>query len=137
MQVQDIMTSKIDTVSSSLSVKKAAIAMRNMDVGTLLVVDDDQMVGIITDRDICCRAVAEGRDPENTSVGDIMSQKVSHCFNDQDIADAAHIMEEEQVRRLAVLNRESRMVGFLSIDDLAHGSHELAGEVLDMSPTTH
>lgn len=137
MQVQDIMTSKIESVSPGLSLLETAQKMRDLNIGSLAVWENDQLIGIITDRDICCRAVSEGLDTETTNVREIMSSEITYCFNDQDVSDAAHLMEDNHIRRLAVLNRDNSIAGFISVDDLAHASHDLAGEVLEAAGPFH
>ena len=98
--------------------------------------ENGELLGMVTDRDICCRAVANGRDTARMKVREIMSKDVTTCFSDQDIAVAAHLMEGKHIRRLAVLNRDRKTVGFLSVDDLACYSHDLAGEVLEAACRT-
>ncbi len=131
MLVKEIMTPKVESVEPGLSLQDTAGKMRDKNIGSLPVWEDGQMIGMITDRDICCRAVADGRDPTTTTVRDIMSKDVTYCFDDQDCADAAHLMEDKHIRRMAVMDREKAMVGFISVDDLARCSHDLAGEVLE------
>jgi len=137
MLVKEIMTSKVEFVGPALSIQDAARKMRDLNIGSLPVWENGQLLGMITDRDICCRAVAEGRDTVKTAVREIMSRDVSSCFSDDDVADAARLMEEKHIRRLAVVNRDRTMAGFLSVDDLAHHSYHLAGEVLDAARPTH
>jgi CBS domain-containing protein len=108
--------------------------MRDLDVGPLPVCgDDDRLVGVITDRDITVRATAEGEHPWTTHVREIMTPEVIYCFEDQDVAEAACIMKEKQVRRLIVLNRDKRMVGIVSLGDLAvdTGDEVIAGNTLE------
>jgi len=131
MQVQEVMTAKLESVNPELSLQETACKMRDLNIGSLPVLENGQLIGMITDRDICCRAVGDGRDMAMTKVREIMSADVTYCYNDQDVTDAAHLMEDKHVRRLAVLNRDKTMAGFLSVDDLARCSRELAGEVLD------
>lgn len=131
MLVKEIMTSEVWSFGPGLSLQEAAAKMRDWNVGSVPVRQSGDIVGMITDRDICCRAIAEGLDPAKTKVQDIMSKDVSYCFDDQECAVAAHIMEDKQIRRLAVHNRDGSMVGMLSVDDIARCSHHLAGEVLD------
>lgn len=131
MLVKEIMSPKVETVGPDLSLQESARKMREMNVGSLPVWENSKLVGMITDRDISCRAVADGRDPATTKVREIMTKDITHCFDDQDCTDAAHLMEEKHIRRLAVLNRDNAMVGFLSVDDLARCSHDLAGAVLE------
>jgi CBS domain-containing protein len=120
-----------------MSLQEAAHTMRDVNIGSLPVWENGQLLGMITDRDICCRAVADGRDITKTTVREIMSRNVACCFSDDDIADAAQVMERKHLRRLAVLNRDRTMAGFLSVDDLAHYSHQLAGYVLDSARAMH
>jgi CBS domain-containing protein len=131
MQVKDIMTPKVELVGPELTIQEAAKIMRDGNIGSLPVGEDDRLIGMVTDRDITCRAVADGSDPAKTKIRDIVSKKITYCFDDQDVADAAHLMEEKHIRRLAVLNRKKRLVGFLSVDDITRCSHDLAGEVLE------
>ena len=137
MKVQDIMTTTVEAVSPTTSLRTAARKMRDLNVGSLAVVKDEKILGIVTDRDISCHAVAMGRDPNSTEVQKIMNTDVATCFNDQDLADAAHLMEDRHIRRLAVLDHEDHITGFLSVDDLARGSHDLAGAVLEAAIPMH
>ena len=108
--------------------------MRDLDVGPLPVCgDDDRLAGMVTDRDIAVRAVAEGWDPTAKRVRDVMSEEVVYCFEDQAVEDAARLMRENQIRRLVVLNRDKRLVGIVSLGDLAveTGDEELAGRTLE------
>lgn len=136
MQIAEIMTSKIEWISPDTTLQDAARKMRDLDIGSLTVMENGELLGMVTDRDICCRAVANGRDTARMKVREIMSRDVATCFSDQDIADAAHLMEGKHIRRLAVLNRDRKTVGFLSVDDLACYSHDLAGEVLEAACRT-
>jgi CBS domain-containing protein len=137
MLIKEIMTPSMDSVGPGLSLQETARKMRDINIGSLPVWEKGELLGMITDRDICCRAVAEGRDPARTTVREVMSRDVSCCFSDDDIADAAQLMERKHIRRLAVLNRDRTMAGFLSVDDLAHHSHKLGGYVLDAARATH
>ena len=132
MQVKEIMSKEVTWVGPDLPLKQAAKKMLDLDVGCLPVGQDDRLIGMVTDRDITCRAVAKGRDPAKTTVADAMSKGISYCFDDQDVTDAARLMEKKQIHRLPVLNRKKRMVGILSLRDLAlRTSHELTGEVVE------
>ncbi len=132
MQVKEIMSTKVTWVGPDLSLKQAAKKMADLNVGCLPVGKDDRLIGMITDRDITCRAVAQGRDPAKTTTADAMSKGISYCFDDQEVSDAAQLMEKKQIHRLPVLNRQKRMVGILSLGDLAlHAPHELTGEVVE------
>jgi CBS domain-containing protein len=137
MKVQELMTSEIQSIEPTTSLQEAARFMRDWDVGSLPIINNGKLLGMITDRDICCQGLGADRDPKTTQVSDIMSTDVSSCFVDQDISEAAHLMEDKHIRRLAVLNRDNNIVGLMSVDDLARGSHDLAGEVLELSASMH
>lgn len=122
MKVHEIMTSAPRCVSPDNTLVEAAGAMRQFDVGALPVCDHDRLAGMITDRDIVVRAVADGKDVSRATVRDAMSPGTVWIFADQDVEDAAHLMEEKQLRRLPVLNREKRLVGIVSLGDIAVNS---------------
>jgi CBS domain-containing protein len=133
MKLKDIMTSKPECIRPDTTLQEAARKMRDLDVGPLPVCgDDDRLAGMITDRDITVRAVAEGKDPTTTRVREVMTQEIIYGFEDQDVEEAARIMKERQVRRLVVLNRDKRLVGIVSLGDLAteSGDRQKSGEVL-------
>ncbi len=130
-KVREIMSTNVTWVGPDISLQDAARKMRELDIGCLPVGKDDRLIGMVTDRDIACRAVAEGDDPARTPISEAMSKGVTYCFDDQDVGEAAHLMERKQLHRLPVLNRQKRMVGMLSLGDIGlHASHELTGEVL-------
>jgi CBS domain-containing protein len=134
MRVKDVMTAGVECISPSATLREAAQKMKELDVGPLPICgSDDRLAGIITDRDITVRAVAAGLDPSTAEVRDIMTPQIIYCFEDQDVSDAAHMMEQNQIRRLAVLNRDKRLVGILSLGDLAvdSGDEEMAGHTLE------
>src|SRR6266496_1594297 len=118
MKVNKCMTRDVHLVSPTQTLRDAARMMAEIDAGALPVVQDDHLVGMITDRDIAVRAVALGKSPD-TTVGEIMSQEVLYCFDDQELEDVARNMGEIKVRRLPVLNRNKRLVGIVSLGDLA------------------
>lgn len=131
MKIYEIMTPGVESISPDVSAREAARKMSEQQVGCLPVIEDSQLVGIITDRDICCRVTATGKDPVLTKVREIMITDVTTCFDDQDIQDAARLMKEYHIRRLAILKRDNSMAGMLSVGDLAKASNDLAGTVLD------
>ena len=131
MLVKEVMTPKAEWIDPETTLLEAAKRMRDKDIGSLLVGEHDKIIGMVTDRDIACRGIAQDLNPANTPVRKVMSERIFWCFDDQEIENAAHLMENKKVRRLAVMNREKRMVGLLSVDDLAHRAHALSGEVLD------
>jgi CBS domain-containing protein len=118
MQVNEVMSRTVDLVNPSMKIREAATFMRNDNVGALPVGENDRLVGMITDRDIAIRAVAEGKSP-TTTIGKVMSEKVYYCFDDNDVAEAARLMAKHQVRRLPVLNRDKRLVGIVAMADIA------------------
>jgi CBS domain-containing protein len=133
MQLRQIMTPDPECISPDDTLQEAARRMRDLDVGPLPVCGaDDRLAGMITDRDIIVRAVAEGKDPRSTPVREAMTGEVIACFEDQDVREAARTMQERQVRRLVVLDRDKRLVGIVSLGDLATeaGDREKAGAVL-------
>ena len=134
MQVREAMTRGVECVRPETPLAEAARKMREMDVGPLPVCgDNDRLVGMLTDRDVTVRATAEGSDPAGTRVRDVMTPEVIYCFDDQDVAEAARLMKERQVRRLVVLNRDKRLVGIVSLGDLAveTGDEVLAGNTIE------
>ena len=131
------MTSNVETIGPNESTKDAAVKMRNLHIGALLVSDKGELLGIITDRDICCKVTATGRDAVMTQVREVMMKDVATCFDDQDIADAAKIMADRHIRRLPIIHHDKSLAGLLSIDDLARSSHELAGTVLEAARPVH
>jgi len=132
MQVRDLMTTDVDLVRPDETIRDAAMKMRSLDVGSIPVCDGERLLGMLTDRDITLRAVAEGLDPSSTRVRDAMTADVVYVFEEQDVDEAARKMEERQIRRLPVLNAQKRLVGILSLGDLAVGTRdpELAGQTL-------
>jgi CBS domain-containing protein len=134
MKVSEIMTPAVECVHPNDSIAAAAQKMKELDVGALPICgDDDRLRGMITDRDITVRATAGCCDPLNTRIRDVMTPSIIYVFDDQDIIEAAQLMKENQVRRLPVLNRDKRLVGIVSLGDLAvdTGDEELAGATLE------
>lgn len=134
MQVKDIMTREVQCIGPDASLAQAAGKMRDLDVGSIPVCGpDDRLCGIITDRDIVVRVVAEGLDCQTVRVEEAMTPKIRYCFEDEEVSEAARKMEEEQIRRLVVLDRDKRLVGIISLGDLAvdTGDERLAGEALE------
>ncbi|MQA64717.1 MAG: CBS domain-containing protein [Alphaproteobacteria bacterium] len=119
MKIQDVMSKDVQVVAPDMPVAEAALIMRNGDFGALPIGENDRLKGMVTDRDIVLRVVAEGQDPKQVSVGEIMSDGVFWVYEDEDIAQAVHNMQKQQVRRLPVVNREKRLTGIVSIGDLA------------------
>ena len=118
MRVSDAMTSAVRIASPQQTIAEAARMMAEIDAGVLPVADGDRLVGMVTDRDIAIRGVALGKGPQ-TPVREVMSKEVLYCFADQDLDDVLQNMADTKVRRMPVLNREKRMVGIVSLGDVA------------------
>jgi CBS domain-containing protein len=148
MNINEIMTPHPQTIGPDDPVSAAAEKMKEFNVGILPVCNGDRLVGVLTDRDIAVRAVANGLDPDQTLVRTVMSRLIMYCFADQDETVAASMMETNRIRRLPVLDHEERLVGVVSLGDLAARTHQerLAIRVLEhiagkpeefMVPLTH
>jgi CBS domain-containing protein len=118
MKVKDAMTPQVRIAKPYQPIWEAAQIMLEVDAGALPVGDDDRLVGMITDRDIAVRAVASRKPPE-TKVSEVMTNQVLYCFDDEDVEDVADTMSEQKVRRLPVVDRDKRLVGIISLADLA------------------
>jgi CBS domain-containing protein len=119
MKVKDVMAPDVETVRPNQSVKEIAQRMARQAIGYFPVCERNRLLGIVTDRDITCRAVADGRDPMATKVREVMSKAVAYCFDDDDLAAAIHLMEQNRIRRIPVLDHGERLVGILSLTDIA------------------
>jgi CBS domain-containing protein len=152
MLVKEVMTPQAEWIGPDTPLVDAAKKMRDMAVGSLPVGENDRVIGMVTDRDIACRGVAANMNPAEAQVRSVMTKDIVWCFDDVDIDDAAHMMEDRKVRRLTVMNHDKRMVGILSVDDLSltvmnhdkrmvgilsvddlsqRASHELSGKVIE------
>jgi CBS domain-containing protein len=130
MRVRECMTKDVRIANPDETIREAAKAMASLDAGILPVGENDRLVGMITDRDIAVRGVAEGKGPD-TKIRDVMSKEVRYCFEDEDVDHVLESMGDLQVRRLPVLNRDKRLVGIVSLGDLAgNGEADEAGEAL-------
>lgn len=137
MKVQEIMSTKVETIKPTSSLRAAARRFSELNVGVLPVVDEGKLVGIITDRDVSVYAIAIGREPQSTDVKVVMTKEVFTCNANQSLAEAAEIMEQHNIRRLAVVSDSEEVVGILTVDDIAQVSHELAGGVLEAAIAIH
>jgi CBS domain-containing protein len=125
MKIRDVMTTEVQTVGPDQTVKEAASFMLNNDTGSIPVRDGGQLIGMITDRDIAVRGVAEGLGPE-TAVRDLMSEDVVCAREDDEVTTVARRMSEAQVRRLPVLNADGNLVGIVSLGDLSREASDVA-----------
>jgi CBS domain-containing protein len=131
MKVEDAMHKGAEWVTPQTTLADVARRMRDLDIGSIPVGENDRLIGMVTDRDIVCRGVANGQDCSKLTARDVMSKGIFYCNDSEDLADASRIMEQKQVRRLPVLNDKKRMVGMLSIGDIGDAaSRELTGEVV-------
>jgi CBS domain-containing protein len=132
MQISDIMTRDVESIGPDDTLQEAAMRMKQFGVGPLPVCENHSVVGVVTDRDITLRAVAEGLDPATTMVRDVMSEEIVCCFEDQEVEVAAHLMQSKQIRRVLVLDRDKKLIGIISLADLASAAVDTqrAGEIL-------
>lgn len=131
MIIQHVMSRDVRTVTPEATIQEAARLMADADVGALPVSAGDRLAGMVTDRDIAIRAVAVGKGPE-TTVGEVMTHDVLYCHEDEDVAHVSDNMGEMQVRRLPVVDVEKRLVGIVSLADIALAvDAEEAGEALE------
>ena len=119
MQIKEIMSSPVKTIPPGETLQQAARLMKEFDIGELPVGEPNDVEGLLTDRDITLRCVAEGRDPTQTRVADVMTNQCFWCYQDQDLQEACRTMEANQIRRIMVMNRNKKLVGVISIGDLA------------------
>jgi CBS domain-containing protein len=119
MYVREVMTPDVVVASPEDTLQRAAEMMIDIDAGVLPVGENDRLVGMLTDRDITIRAVAAGKEPTECKVREVMSPEIRYIYDDELVEDAARNMTQLQVRRLPVLNREKRLVGIVSLGDLA------------------
>ena len=118
MQIRDVMTMEVHTITPGSTLREAAMEMSKIDSGVLPVSDDDRLIGMITDRDIAIRGIGHGLGPD-ARVADVMTHEVKYCFDDEEVEDVGDNMAEIQVRRLPVVDRDKRLVGIISLGDLA------------------
>jgi CBS domain-containing protein len=132
MKLKEIMTREVELIQPDDSIRTAAEKMRYRDIGFLPVYDGEQLIGVLTDRDLVIRVVAEGVNPEKSLDRGWFTQPVICCYEDQDVDEAARLMEEHQIRRLVILDRDNeRIVGVVSLGDLATNVEDKkSGEVL-------
>jgi CBS domain-containing protein len=129
MQAKEIMSPMVECISPDTAIEDVARKMKSLDVGFLPVCQDDRLVGTVTDRDIVLRSIAEGKDVKSVNASDVMTHDVFWCYEDKTADEVAEYMSDKKVRRVLVLNNDKRLVGVISIGDLAKsGEEEKAGE---------
>ena len=132
VRVKDLMTPQAEVISPDATAEDAASVMKTLDIGVLPVCDEEGLIGILTDRDLVVRVLAAKRDPKAMLVGEAMTPSVVYCFEDDDVERAALVMAGQQIRRLPVLDRNRKLVGIISIGDIAlQGQSQFGGEVLE------
>ena len=130
--IQDVMTRDVQSITPQETVQRAAQMMDELNVGAIPVLDGDKLVGMITDRDITVRAVAAGQTPDQTFVGDVMSTDVRTCYSDQEVEDVLNTMGDVQIRRVPVIDAQSKqLVGIVSLGDIATKTQGAAEGALD------
>lgn len=134
MRVSEAMTRDVRLATPGQTIREVAQVMAEIDAGAMPVGENDRLIGMITDRDITVRAVAAGKGPE-TPVREVMSEHIHYCFDDEEIDDVAQNMGDIKVRRLPVVNREKRLVGILSLGDVARseGGESVGDAVVGVS----
>jgi len=132
-QVRDVMTPQAEVISPDATTEDAAKVMKDLDIGVLPVCDEEGLVGILTDRDLVVRVMALKRDPKAVRVGEAMTPNIIYCFEDEEVGKAASLLTDHMIRRLPVLSRERKLVGVVSLGDMAvHGEdRRLGSEVLE------
>jgi CBS domain-containing protein len=131
MKVKNAMHKNAEWVSPETPITQIAKQMKDLDIGSLPVGENDRLIGMVTDRDIACRGVANGKDVSKLTARDVMSKGIVYCTDTEDLDDAVRLMETKKIRRLPVINEQKRMVGMLSLGDVSHAaSREMSGEVI-------
>lgn len=131
--LKEIMTPQVDTISPDATAEDASARMKDLNIGAIPVCDEDGLIGMLTDRDLVVRVMAQRRDPKAVRVGEAMTPEVSYCFEDDDVGKAAQLMSQKQIRRLPILSQSKKLVGIVSLGDLAvHGMDtQSSGNVLE------
>lgn len=138
MEIAKIMHSPADWVEANTPVAEVARRMKAGDIGALPVGRNDRLIGMVTDRDLALRVLGEGRDPAKTTAEDVMTLGIVWCLTTQTVEDAVHMMEQKKIRRLPVIDQKKRLVGMLSLGDIADAMpRQLLGEVVNAVADHH
>lgn len=131
-KLKDIMSANVQCLSPDMTLQQFATKMKELDCGAIPVCESDRLVGMVTDRDIIVKALATGMDLNTATAREVMTSPVIYCFDDQDMDDAARLMEVQKVRRLIVLDRAKKLVGIVSLGDVSvrGGGEDIAFEIL-------
>lgn len=138
MKVSQAMHQGVEWVSPDTTLTDLARLMQKHDIGCIPIGENDRLVGMVTDRDIVCRGLANGKDPASCTARDVMTRGITYCSEEQELSEAIRVMEEKRIRRLPVLNSKKRMVGILSLGDVSgSGDNRMSGEVLSAVSAHH
>ena len=138
MKVKDAMHKGVEWVEPTTTVLDLAKMMQKHDIGAIPIGENDKLIGMVTDRDIVCRGLTNGKDISKVTARDVMTPAIIWCHADEDLDDATRIMENKKVRRLPVIDKNKRMVGMLSLGDVSHaGKSKISGEVLQAVSAHH
>jgi CBS domain-containing protein len=124
LHAKEVMTKKPEFLPPTATLKQAAEQMRSHDYGFIPVGENDRLIGAVTDRDLATRGTAQGKDPNKTTLRDIMSKGIQYCFEEDDLNTVAKQMEQGRIRRLVVLNKSKRMTGIISLGDIVTKSKD-------------
>ena len=132
MQIKDIMSKNVEIISPDTFLNEIARRMHQRDCGCILIAKDDRLVGVITDRDLVIRGMSEGHNPLSTKAKDLMSKKVLYCRDTDETMDVSLNMAKNKIRRLPVLDENKRLVGIVSLGDMAANleDHNICGKAL-------
>lgn len=134
MIVKEVMSGHVQWMPPDIPIGEVARTLRDNGIGCIPIGENDRLVGMITDRDVTCRAVAAGDDLSGVTARDVMSPGIFYCFEDESIENVTRVMQEKEVHHLPVLNRRKRMVGLVSLGDLAlKGSQTSLGDVVRLA----
>jgi CBS domain-containing protein len=138
MKVKDAMHHGAQWLEASTPLIEIARKMREHDIGAIPIGEKDRLVGMVTDRDIAIRAVADSKDAGKLTARDVMSKGIVYCRDTEEVEDAVRIMEQKKIRRLPVLNEQKRLVGMLSLGDIAHSApRQISGQTLTAVSAHH
>ena len=138
MKVKDMMHTGVVWVDPEMPIAKVARKMRDEDIGAVPVGENDRLIGMVTDRDICCRGLAKGRDTKKMTAHDVMSKPILYCKTSDEVAVAIRTMKKAKIRRLPVINEKKRMVGMLSLGDISQKvTKDLSGDVIKAVSAHH
>ncbi|WP_447984915.1 CBS domain-containing protein [Nitrospira sp. Nam74] len=122
--LREVMTTRVTTLLPTDTVQSAAQRMKALNVGSIPICECNQLVGMLTDRDIVVRVIADRHNPETKQIQDAMTRQVDYCYEDQDVDEAAQVMQDRQIRRLPIIDRDNQLVGIVSLGDLAVKTNE-------------